>query len=134
MCERSKTCAKRLVRKVFCAKCPVEMSTFFIWCFLQVPLASCLHKPNSSFFPFLHICHIYLTVALVNKYLRCNVIFVYNASLASRMHFYVNTSFSNRNKDIWQWICQVHFHEKSTGLFLSTKKLLIDPAANVYIR
>ena len=23
LCERSKTCAKRLVRKVFCAKCPV---------------------------------------------------------------------------------------------------------------
>ena len=74
-------------------------------------------------------------VALVNKYLHCNVmIFVYKVSLASRMHFYVNASFSNRNKDIWQWISQVRFYEKSTGLFSSTKKLLIDPAANIYIR
>ena len=31
LCERSETCAKRLVRKVFCAKCPVTVENSFSW-------------------------------------------------------------------------------------------------------
>ena len=48
-------------------------------------------------FPFLHMSH--FTSQSLNKYLHCNkTIFVYKVSLASRMHFYVNTSFSHKNK------------------------------------
>ena len=47
MCERSKTCAKRLVRKVFCAKCPVFIAIITPLAQQQHPLA----VPHPSWIP-----------------------------------------------------------------------------------